>query len=112
VTTADEKTAGQLADGLVESRLAACVSVISGVASTYRWQGKIEKGREWLLVIKTRKNILNDVEQFVKARHSASTPEIVSLDISHGSKDYLNWLGANTLFSTNIPIDKQGGKTS
>lgn len=108
VTVGDEKTAALIAGGLVEGKFAACVSVIGGVTSTYRWKGKVEKAGEFLLVIKTRKNLIEDVEQFVKSGHPAAVPELLFLDIEHGSKEYLDWLGANTLFTTNIPKDKNG----
>ena len=108
VTVDDEKTASLIAGGLVEGKLAACVSVIGGVTSTYRWKGKVEKAGEFMLVIKTRKNLVEDVEQFVKGSHTGTVPEILFLDIEHGSKDYLDWLGANTLFTTNIPKDTTG----
>jgi periplasmic divalent cation tolerance protein len=68
----------------------------------------VEKSKEFLLLIKTRKNLFGDVEQFVKRSHTYAVPEIIALDIHHGSKKYLDWLGANTLFTTNIPKDKNG----
>lgn len=106
VTVGDEKTASSIAGGLVEGKFAACVSVVGGITSTYRWKGKVEKAVEFLLVIKTRKNLVEDVEQFVKRNHPAALPEILILNIEHGSKEYLDWLGANTLFTANIPKDK------
>ena len=106
VTAGDDATAASLAKGLVEGRFAACVSVIHNVSSTYRWQGKIEISRERLLVIKTRKALMKDVRQFIKDNHPSKTPEIIFLDISGGSADYLDWVGANTLFTGNMPKDK------
>ncbi|HBB68024.1 MAG: hypothetical protein A2X28_07750 [Elusimicrobia bacterium GWA2_56_46] len=106
VTAGDEKTAALIAEGLVKEKLAACVSVIGGLSSVYRWRDKIEKKQEFLLLIKTRENLCEDVEQFVKRSHNYGTPEILFLNIGRGSKEYLDWLGANTLFTTNIPRDK------
>ena len=108
VTVGDEKTASLIAGGLVKGKFAACVSVVGGVASTYRWKGKVEKAKEYLLIIKTRKNLVEDVEQFIKRNHTYTVPEIFFLDIGYGSKEYLDWLGANTLFTTNIPKDTIG----
>ena len=108
VTVGDEKTAASIAQGLVEGKLAACVSVIGGLTSTYRWQDKLEKSKEFLLLIKTRKNLHEDVEQFVKRNHPNKVPEIIFLDVEYGSREYLDWLGANTMFSSNIPKDKIG----
>ena len=108
VTVGDEKTADLIARGLVEGKFAACVSVIGNVASTYRWQGKVERSQEFLLIIKTRQKLREDVEQFVKRNHTYTTPEILFLDVEYGSREYLDWVGANTLFTSNIPKDKQG----
>ena len=108
VTVDSEKIAASIAEGLVEGRLAACVSTVDGVSSTYRWQGKLEKSKESLLIIKTRKTLAEDVEQFVKKNHPGTTPEVIFLDVAHGGKAYLDWLGANTLFTSNIPQDRLG----
>ena len=108
VTVGDEKTASLIAKGLVEEKLAACVNVVGNVTSFYRWQGKVEKSAEFLLIIKTRKNLLEDVEQFVRHKHTYTVPEILFLNIAEGNKEYLDWLGANTLFTTNIAKDKNG----
>lgn len=108
VTVGDEKTASFLAKGLVEGKLAACVNVIKEVASFYRWQGKLEKTSECLLIIKTRKTLTHDVEQFIKNKHTYTVPEILFLNIDDGSDEYLNWLGANTIFTVNTPKDKSG----
>jgi len=108
VTVGDEKTASLIARGLVEGKFAACVSVVGSVNSTYRWKGKVEKSNEFLLLIKTRKKLMEDVEQFIKRNHTYTTPEILFLNIEYGSAEYLDWLGANTLFTSNIPKDKTG----
>ena len=110
VSVGDENTASLISQSLVEKKLAACVSVIGNVSSCYRWQGKVEKSPEFLLIIKTRKNLLEDVLQFVKRNHTYTVPEILFLDIENGNKEYLDWLGANTLFTTNIPNDKTAKK--
>ena len=100
VTVGDEKTASFLAKGLVEGKLAACVNVIKEVSSFYRWQGKLEKTSECLLIIKTRKTLTHDVEQFIRNKHTYTVPEILFLNIDAGSEEYLNWLGANTICAT------------
>lgn len=108
VSIGDEQTASSIAKGLVEGKLAACVSVVGGLNSFYRWKGKLEKSGEYLLIIKTRKKLMEDVEQFVKSNHNYTTPEIIFLNIEHGSAEYLDWLGANTMFTSNIAKDKNG----
>ncbi len=110
VTAGDKATASKIASGLVEERLAACVSAVPGVESVYRWQDKVEKSSEILLVVKTRRALREDVVQFVRRHHPYTVPEIIFAEIGGGSQDYLDWLGANTLFTTNIPMDKAPDK--
>lgn len=106
VTVGDRKTAEKITAGLLEGRLAACVSVVPGLESSYWWKDRIEKSHEFLLVIKTRRALREDVVQFVKDHHPYTVPETLFLPIDGASKAYLDWLGANTLFTTNIPKDK------
>ncbi|OGS11737.1 MAG: hypothetical protein A2234_10320 [Elusimicrobia bacterium RIFOXYA2_FULL_58_8] len=105
VTVGDKKTAGAMTQGLLKERLAACVSAVPGVESSYWWKEKIETSAETLLIIKTRRNLRNDIIQFVKRNHPYDVPETVFTVIDEGSKAYLDWLGANTLFTANIPLD-------
>ena len=88
------RRAEALARGLVEARLAACVNVIPGVVSHYRWEGKLRRGAECLLVIKTTSSLLKALERWVKAHHPNSVPEVIALGIAAGSRDYLRWLAA------------------
>jgi periplasmic divalent cation tolerance protein len=92
VTAPNLKEARKIARGLVEARLAACVNVTAPVESIYRWQGKIENGRERLLMIKTAREIFAEVEAAICKLHSYSNPEIISLPIIDGSRAYLDWL--------------------
>jgi periplasmic divalent cation tolerance protein len=91
VTAANLKEARKIARGLVEARLAACVNV-TPVESIYRWQGKIENGRERLLVIKTAREIFAEVEAAIRKLHGYANPEIICLPIIDGSREYLDWL--------------------
>ncbi|MHB0997562.1 MAG: divalent-cation tolerance protein CutA [Elusimicrobiales bacterium] len=106
VTVGDRKTAQLITSGLLEGRLAACVTAVPGAESSYWWQDRIEKSSEILLVIKTRRTLREDIIQFVKRHHPYSVPETVFFQIAGASKEYQDWLGANTLFTTNIPKDK------
>ncbi|MCX5784529.1 MAG: divalent-cation tolerance protein CutA [Elusimicrobia bacterium] len=106
VTVSDEKTASIITDELIKEKLAACVSAVPGLSSTYRWQGKIEHTQEILLIIKTRKVLREDIIQAVRRKHAYSVPETVFLNIDEGNKEYLDWLGANTLFTSNISKDR------
>jgi periplasmic divalent cation tolerance protein len=99
VTVPDSASGEKIAAGLVENKFAACVNVVPGLTSIYRWEGKVEKSSEVLLVIKTRTGQLPSVSRFVKENHKAKVPEIISLPITEGDKNYLDWIGANVLFT-------------
>ena len=94
VTTATEtKTDAQaIADALVEKRLAACVQIIGPITSTYRWQGEIERAEEWLCVIKSRRDLYDDLEAAILEIHPYDVPEILITPVTGGSESYLEWL--------------------
>jgi len=95
-TLPDEEAARALARVLVESNLAACVSVGAPVESLYHWQGAIENAREVPLTAKTRADRYVDVARAIAARHPYELPEIVAVPISEGSADYLASIDAHT----------------
>ena len=99
VTVPEVKLAEAIAKGLVERKCAACVNIIPGATSVYRWEGKLHKDHEVLLIIKTRAGAFKEVTQFIKEKHPAKVPEIIGLPITEGSPSYLEWLGANTIFT-------------
>ena len=93
LTTASTKTeADQIANKLVQEKLAACVNIIPNIKSIYRWKDKISTDSEFLLIIKTMKSVENKVIQCIKKRHSYDTPEIISFPITGGDKRYLDWM--------------------
>jgi periplasmic divalent cation tolerance protein len=96
VTAPDLKTARALARAALEERLVACVNVVPKIESHYWWQGKIERGAEVLLVMKTRRTRLAALEKLVLARHPYDTPEFVVLPLAAGSVRYLDWIAAST----------------
>jgi periplasmic divalent cation tolerance protein len=91
-TAGAEEEAARIARMLVEERLAACVQVLGPIASTYRWQGGIETSQEWLCVAKTAKGLYPEVEQTIRRAHSYQVPEILAVEVTAGSADYLAWL--------------------
>jgi len=93
-TAGSESEASCIAGALVERRLAACVNVVSGVASTYRWQGAVRTDAEWLLIVKTRRDRFQEVSRAIRELHSYELPEIVMLDIGDGDAAYLAWIDA------------------
>ncbi|NOS68845.1 MAG: divalent-cation tolerance protein CutA [Verrucomicrobia bacterium] len=93
ITTPDIKTARQLARAALKSRLIACANLVPKVESHYRWQGKIEKSAEVLMICKTIAGNLAGFQKLVHRLHPYDTPEFVVLKISSGSARYLKWLG-------------------
>jgi periplasmic divalent cation tolerance protein len=84
--------AESLAEGIVEARLAACVSILTDAVSIYRWKGRVRRDAESILVIKTMVSKLKALERWIKARHPYEVPEFVALPVSAGSKKYFSWL--------------------
>ncbi len=91
-TCSDKAEAEKLAEHLVEQRLAACVSVLPGLKSFYRWQGKIETDEEILLMIKTSRDLVDEVSRQLDRLHSYDLPELIVAPIVDGSPNYLAWL--------------------
>lgn len=84
--------AERLARRCVEARLAACVSIIPGLRSVYRWQGQVETAEESLLVIKTRQGHYPALEALIRTHHPYELPEIVAVPVTLGSTPYLEWI--------------------
>jgi periplasmic divalent cation tolerance protein len=76
----------------VGANLAACVQILPGIESVYRWEGKIERQSEVLLLAKTKKWKFDELEREVRALHSYDTPEIIAVPVTAGSAPYLAWL--------------------
>lgn len=93
-TCPDRPCANALAESLVEQHLAACVNILPGVESVYRWEGRIERADEWLLLIKTERQAYAALQDYIGRRHPYQTPEIIALPIVAGSTDYLQWVSS------------------
>ena len=96
-TCPDEALAARIANALVEERLAACVSRIGGVTSTYRWRGAVEQASECLLLIKTTSERFDALREHIVALHPYELPEIVAVDVAQGLPAYLEWIARETL---------------
>ena len=93
VTCATAAEARRIARTVVGKKLAACVNIVlSPVESLYTWKGKVERAREYLLVMKTSAKRIVSLENEVKRLHSYDVPEFITLPITEGSKKYLSWL--------------------
>ena len=97
LVTCPRQTVGEkLARTLVRERLAACVNLIPGLTSIYRWEGKVHRDAEVLLVIKTRRLRLTALIRRVTALHPYSVPEVIALPLVGGSAPYLSWVQDST----------------
>jgi periplasmic divalent cation tolerance protein len=97
VTCATLEEARKIARGVVEKRLAACVNIVThAVESFYAWEGKFENSSEYLLMIKTTEERVEELQKEVLNLHSYDTPEFIVLPIVAGSEDYLKWLSDST----------------
>jgi periplasmic divalent cation tolerance protein len=96
MTAANGEEATRLADMLVGAHLAACVQILPEMESVYRWEGKVERQAEVLLIAKTTREKFDELEREVRALHSYDTPEIVAIPILTGSAPYLEWLNQVT----------------
>ena len=93
-TCSSREEADRIAYQLVDQRLAACVSVIAGLGSIYRWQGAVERAEEVLLVIKSSRALFDSLRARIEQLNSYSTPEIIALPIVDGAEGYLDWMTA------------------
>jgi periplasmic divalent cation tolerance protein len=93
VTTAGKEEAETIAQRLLEARLIACANIVGPVSSRFHWSGKMEEATEYLILMKSRKDLFEKLSETVKALHSYEVPEILAFPIVGGSKDYMDWLG-------------------
>lgn len=92
VTAASREEADRIGRTVVEERLAACANIVTPVASTYWWQGKVERARESLLVLKTRQELVDALQRRIRGLHSYTVPEVIAVEIVGGNPDYLRWI--------------------
>ena len=97
VSASSQNEAEKIANELVNTKLAACVSIIPNMRSIYTWEGKVESSEEYLLIIKTRAELFEQVKQAIQGLHSYKIPEIISLPITHALDDYVRWINEVTL---------------
>ena len=91
-TVGSEEEARKIAHHLVERQLAACVNIVPKIESVYRWQGKVESNREYLLLIKTSSEKFPEVRDAIRELHSYELPECIALAVEDGSSEYLQWV--------------------
>lgn len=92
MTASSQEEADRVATALVTEMLAAGVNMVPGVTSVYRWEGHVRRADEWLLIAKSRRDVLDALIKRVQALHSYDVPAIVALPLAGGSQDYLRWI--------------------
>jgi len=92
VTTTSKQEAENIAQQLLKEQLIACANITGPVSSLFHWAGKLENAEEYLIFMKSRKDLFEKLAETVKALHSYAVPEIIALPIVEGSKAYLDWL--------------------
>jgi periplasmic divalent cation tolerance protein len=92
-TCGSAEEAGRIARALVEKKVAACVNILTGMRSVYRWKGAVEDAEESLLVIKTTRDLFGRVRDEIRALHSYEVPEVIALPVVDGLDAYLSWIG-------------------
>ena len=107
-TCDSEEQAARLARHLVEQRLAACVNILPGARSVYRWKEQIEDAAEWLLVIKSRRDLFSPIRTELGKMHTYEVPELLALPVVEGSESYLAWLDRELRRRTSDPGEMRG----
>jgi len=96
ITASGEEEAARIAHAILAARLAACVNIVKGMRSVYRWKGKIEDEAEVLMIAKTRGALFERLSEKVKELHSYTVPEVIAIPIISGAEGYLKWLREET----------------
>jgi periplasmic divalent cation tolerance protein len=92
VTAASVAQARPIASAIVAEQLAACVNIVGPIRSIYRWQNRVERAREVLMIIKTRAALLNRLERRIGELHPYEVPEVLAFQVESGARGYLDWL--------------------
>ena len=92
VTVSSEKEAQKISDKLIKKKLVACVNIIPGIQSVFKWKRKIYQEEELLLIMKSSLSKFDEIASEVKHHHSYEVPEIIALPIIAGAEDYLQWV--------------------
>lgn len=95
-TVPNDFSANLIASTVVDEQLAACVNIIDGITSVYRWEGGVQTDKELLLLIKTQKSKFESLKEKILSLHEYSVPEIVAVPIDLGHEEYLKWIADST----------------
>lgn len=106
VTSGNMREAKKIGRHLVESGLAACVNISPAIRSIYRWKGSLNDDHEFLLLIKTRRDLFRKIKDAVLELHSYDTPEIISIPIADGSESYLAWIDGSVKRNAKVAANR------
>ena len=95
VTASSREEAEKIATTLLERKLIACANILGPVSSRFWWQGKIDSAKEYMIFMKTKRELFDQVADNVKQLHSYEVPEIIALPIVEGAKPYLEWINSS-----------------
>jgi len=95
MTTSDKKEALRIVRCLLNERLIACANIVGPVSSVFWWEGKIDEASEFLVIMKSRKDLFKRLSERVKETHSYEVPEVIALPITEGLPSYLEWMSAS-----------------
>ncbi len=95
-TTRNKEEAIYIAKSLVERKLIACCNIVPSITSVYEWENELCYDEECLMVMKTKAELFNEVENAIKELHTYDTPEIICIPINNGSSEYLSWVNDQT----------------
>ncbi len=98
--TSSQEEAKKIAHSLVDKNLAACVNIMQGVTSVYKWKDTVQEDSEFMVWAKTKKSIFEEVKKDIKQNHSYELPAIIMLDITDGLPEFLRWIDENTIESS------------
>ena len=93
VTAPSKREAGRIISALIKKKLCACATLLAGIDSQFIWKGRVERAKEVLILVKTRRSLFKKVMTEVKRLHSYEVPEIIAVPIVEGNREYLEWIG-------------------
>ena len=96
-TTDTKESARQISKRVLENNLAACAQIIGPISSIFWWKNNINEEEEWLIIIKTRKDLYEELEQAIRKVHKYEVPEILAIPVIAGAKSYLDWLDGEVM---------------
>jgi len=91
-TCPDKNSAKKIAKALVEKNLIACASIVKIEESIYKWKGKLVEEKEYLLIMKAKKDKYNRIEMVLKINHPHKVPELICMEVKKGNKEYIDWV--------------------